>query len=513
MRCYNNTKCIPLSKHCNGHIDCLHKDDELACGATCPTSCRSCSGLEFACENTDWNSLKHEIHSSARVIHITHSIANISTTSFSEFRLLIVLNLSSNDIANIRQGSFASQHNLLKLDLSQNSIAILHNGTFKGLKNTRNVFLRYNLINTIHEGAFEDLINVTELDLSEMYIHTMIGKAFEGLGKLSLLNLSNNAIGSVSLDTFYGLMSLQKLDISRNRIFVFSKSMFQPLSSLEVLVSDHYKFCCLANQVSEELCSPRPNAFSSCTAMMKTTVLRLSLWVIGLLAMLGNASVIIVRILGIRLKKSTIPDLLITCLASSDFMMGTCMIILAAVDAKYRDNYIANDEQRRSSGLCNFCGFLATLSSEVSAFMLLILTFDRFLSIGFPLKNWRLRVKTCKIVLCVAWGLGAVIAGMPLLPIPYFGGVFYARSPTCISLHISSETYPGWEYSFGIFTVFNFCIFIAVGVMYFWMYMKIKQTGKMFKGRRKNMELTVARKMAAVIVTDLLCWIPVSILG
>lgn len=72
--------------------------------------------------------------------------------------------------------------------------------------------------------------------------------------------------------------------------------------------------------------------------MMKNNILRLSLCVTGFLA-----GVIAVWSLFDRSKKLSVPDLLITCLASSDFMMGTYMVILAAVDVKYRDIYIEND--------------------------------------------------------------------------------------------------------------------------------------------------------------------------
>ena len=510
MRCFNSTRCIPLKKMCDGYSDCPHNDDEIACGTTCPPNC-FCTGLVFLCDGIKWQPLTDAIFSSVRLLKIYKSIIDTSMRPFHNLYSLVILELSHNHIQDLNSELFLSQSNLQYLDVRGNGISKLRKGTFRGLGNARHVLLQNNPLAVIETSAFEGLINVTKLKLDKMEIRQLLGKTFYGLQNLRELNLSHNLISTITASTFEGLISLERLDISGNKIQQYSKESFSDLR-LMFLQSDHYKFCCLA-KMSKNACIPKPDEFSSCTAMMKIPALRISLWVIGFIATIGNVGVIVVKFKRKQSRVTGAPYLLITSLACSDLMMGVYMIIIAAVDMQYAETYIEHDEVWRGSTLCKTCGVLATMSSEVSAFMLLILTLDRFLFIGFPMKNWRLKKKSCRILIIFAWLSSAVVSIVPLVPIAYFGGQFYARSPTCVSLHITNEEYPGWEYSFGLFTVFNLCVFMAVGIMYGWMYAKIKQTGKFLGQNTRRTEITVARKMAAVIVTDLCCWIPVSVLG
>ena len=76
----------------------------------------------------------------------------------------------------------------------------------------------------------------------------------------------------------------------------------------------------------------------------------------------GNIVVIALRLVGERLR---VHALLVSNLAVSDALMGVYMICLAAVDLYYQGSYIENSLEWRSSGLCQFMGVIATISSEV----------------------------------------------------------------------------------------------------------------------------------------------------
>ena len=55
-----------------------------------------------------------------------------------------------------------------------------------------------------------------------------------------------------------------------------------------------------------------------------------------------------------------------------------------------------------------------------------------------------------------------------------FQGQFYSRSSVCVSLHITEEATPGWEYSVAIFHGLNFFTFVFILLAYSYMYNIIK---------------------------------------
>lgn len=50
--------------------------------------------------------------------------------------------------------------------------------------------------------------------------------------------------------------------------------------------------------------------------------------------------------------------------------MGSYLLIIAGVDARYRGVYFIHDSTWRSSELCHLAGFISTFSSELSVFTL-----------------------------------------------------------------------------------------------------------------------------------------------
>ena len=70
------------------------------------------------------------------------------------------------------------------------------------------------------------------------------------------------------------------------------------------------------------------------------------------------------------------------CLA--DFLMGIYLTIIGTADSLYTGQYVLEDEAWRSSVVCKAAGFLSLLSSEVGAFIICVITLDRFLVLRFP---------------------------------------------------------------------------------------------------------------------------------
>ncbi len=297
--------------------------------------------------------------------------------------------------------------------------------------------------------------------------------------------------------------------MSKSHIETFEKSDFLALGSMTSLKSDDYMFCCFVD-VSSENCLPQADELSSCTDLMANDILRIFLWILGSLALCGNSIVLIYRVF-IENDRS-VNSFLISNLAIGDFFMGVYMISVASVDAYYKGVYIENSYSWRYSAFCKFLGFLSTFASEVSVFILCAITADRFINIVFPFTQKKLTLPSARICMIVIWSVAFLIGIIPVLPLDYFAGEFQARSSVCISIHLTAETSPGWEYSVAIFHFVNFTVFMFIFLAYAKMYNIVQESGSK-SGSKTGAELAAARKMTLIVVTDFCCWVPINIMG
>ncbi|XP_070532232.1 uncharacterized protein [Ptychodera flava] len=475
-KCHDVHYCISLEKVCDGVKDCTDGDDEFQCGNACPSGC-TCNALSYDCSKSNvslpllpanirkLNLTGHvELSSHRRRKAIEDVVYDLRVGTFEKFTLLAELDLSNTGISSMEPMIFRSLKNLLTLVLSRNNIFVLKTMVFAGLERLRRIEFVNNTMVTLESNVFDQLINVEYIDMR------------------------SNPLSRIKEDLFTGI----------NR--------------LRTLKSDKYLFCCLAPDTLTE-CVPEPNEFSSCKDLLREPVLRIFMWSLGFSALLGNLGVLITRMTSDE--KLRVDSMLICNLAVADFFMGVYMITIASVDQFYRDDYILHDESWRSSYLCQFCGFLSTLSSEMSVFTLTVMTLDRFSRIVFPFSGRRMSVKSAKIVSAFGWVSVAVVCFIPLVGIPYFEDAFYARTGVCLSLHMSRTTPPGWEYSVAISLVLNLMSFVFIFIAYFIIYLTVKRAsravGRQMKTTRKEWRLSA--KITLIVTSDFCCWVPICTLG
>lgn len=259
-----------------------------------------------------------------------------------------------------------------------------------------------------------------------------------------------------------------------------------------------------------ETCLPKPDEFSSCEDLLSNIVLRICIWILGTVSITGNCVVLFCRTQN-RLRNN-VNSFLIANLALGDMLMGIYLLLIGIIDYRYRGVYFIHDSDWRRSSLCQFAGFLSTLSSELCVFTLTIITVDRFLRIIFPLKFKRFRMTNARIVMLITWLATVIIAGLPLLEIEYFHN-FYGRSGVCLSLHITHQRPTGWEYSVFVFLVLNFISFFFIAVAYVWMFVVAKRTRSALKNADIRLSSTMAKRIMLIVMTDFLCWMPIIALG
>ncbi|EDO32738.1 predicted protein [Nematostella vectensis] len=371
--------------------------------------------------------------------------------------------------------------------------------------------LSNNLLKIIRSNTFDGLFSLEHLKLDGNPVTLIETAGFHGLRKLRELNLTNLDLETIHDNAFSGMDTLQRLYLDRNaNLYRLPLDIFENLP-LEFLKADRFEFCCIA-KLSGANCSAPKDLFSSCNDLMANETLGISIWILGCIALFGNGFVLIWRLK--TKSESRVHSLLLLNLALSDFMMGVYMVVIGSVDKYYRGKYFIYNEEWKRSHLCQFCGFLSTVSCEASVFILTTMTVDRYVAIVHPLRNLCLKISGAYKALISIWLLAFILAFLPLTGIKYFKD-FYGRSGVCLPLHLTAEKPAGWEYSVFVFLVLNFISFMAIFILYFIMFIKIKQSHQLTGtgSHQRSATASIGSRMVFIVLTDFVCWIPIIIIG
>ncbi|XP_072017535.1 G-protein coupled receptor GRL101-like [Amphiura filiformis] len=274
---------------------------------------------------------------------------------------------------------------------------------------------------------------------------------------------------------------------------------------------------------------------------MQNIGLRVTMWILGTSAIIGNVFVVAVR--AREKKTSTIQakqSFLIGNLAVSDCQMGVYMLILASVDLYYGDEYFVYSDQWRSSKLCKLASFLSLLSSEASVLFITLISIDRFICIVFPFGKFKFRGMSTKVAVAIIWVIAFVLGIFPTLQAGP-NSDFYDLSDVCIGLPlitrpssysiqssdvggpdsgrsfdlpVADKFKPAWYYSIAIFLGINLVCFLTIFVCYAAMFISVKTSSKKVqRNQSERDDIKIAIKMAAIVGTDFICWMPVIIMG
>ena len=449
-----------------------------------------------------------------RKLDVSYNRLDQTRLSFFRFHYLIALLMSECGISRVPSLLFLPLQNLLTLDLSFNIMKVLKSNMFSGLNKLEHILLIGNPLEAIERGAFVGLENVKEIDLSGSKLQLINPGMFEDLGSVMILNLSNNLIDTVLDNSFQDLNKLDKMDLQGNRIISFQAGIFNYLESLTTLYTDAFTFCCVRPEtVTEANCYPQPNEFSSCEDLMRQDVLRAFLWIIGFLALIGNVSVLIIRLYFQRETLVKTYGIFVTNLGIADLMMGLYLIILAVADATFRGEYVWNDYKWRHGVTCNIAGVLSTLASEGSVIFLSWITLDRLLVVKFPFGRFRISHKQTIVACFGSWLLLFCIALIPFMVPSYFESRFYSRSAVCLALPLTRDRPAGWEYSVGVFIVFNFVAIVLIAIAQIVIYIEIFTSASRITSSKRKQDMTIARNLFLIVFTNFMCLFPVGIMG
>nr|KAG5704710.1 hypothetical protein BaRGS_005166 [Batillaria attramentaria] len=311
------------------------------------------------------------------------------------------------------------------------------------------------------------------------------------------------------------LTELTELDLQDNPLRTVNKDAFGGLTELQVVRADDSRLCCshfyVDQSISLEECDAPRDELSSCSDLLRTDFFRAFLWGLSILAIVGNAGVLIYRVVLEKTGTSQAYSVLVIQLSLSDFLMGVYLAIIGVADAQFRGDYVAKGPEWQDSALCKAAGFLALVSSEVSAFVICLITLDRLLVIRFPLiSNLRLNRWSSLIVSSFVWAFGCTLAAIPLTQTSWN---FYGQNGICLPLPITRRQFDGQMYAFGVFIILNFALFLFIGAGQALIFQAIRSSRQATEKDNRKQEIAIARRLFLIVMSDFCCWFPIGLMG
>ncbi|RDD36016.1 G-protein coupled receptor GRL101-like protein, partial [Trichoplax sp. H2] len=260
--------------------------------------------------------------------------------------------------------------------------------------------------------------NLIDLFLSENNISEICPKFLSStaFSKIRYLNLNSNNIEKLDSYCFWSMPDLNNLTLKDNPLISFNYRSFGGVAGIRSIHSTREYLCCVAPS-SVIVCRPNPNQFSlsTCYNILAHDLLRVFIWVIGIISVVGNTVSIRWHSQKKSSKKLGIVEMLLINLSTADFIMGIYLIIIASANVYYANRYYEIFQEWLRSVPCLTASFCISLSSLMSTFVLFLITLDRYLHLVYPFQNYRLSTKTTILALVVLWLISIAFVGLPII--------------------------------------------------------------------------------------------------
>ncbi|KAK5648565.1 hypothetical protein RI129_003457 [Pyrocoelia pectoralis] len=245
-------------------------------------------------------------------------------------------------------------------------------------------------------------------------------------------------------------------------------------------------------------CYPEPNALNPCEDIMGSYWLRISVWFVVILAVMGNLAVIIVVIFSGG--EITVQRFLICNLAFADFFMGLYLLFIASMDLHSVGTYFNSAYDWQYGVGCQIAGFLTMFASQLSVFTLTVVTIERWFAITHAMHlTRRIRIRAASKIMCMGWLYSILMAVLPL-----FGVSNYSSTSICLPMEVNHVVDKAYLITI---IVLNTIAFALIVFCYAQIYFSL---GYETRHCSTHGEMTIAKKMALLVFTDFACWAPIA---
>ncbi|XP_034240165.1 leucine-rich repeat-containing G-protein coupled receptor 5 [Thrips palmi] len=463
----------------------------------------------------------------------SNKIASLSGRPFAGLRQLHDLLLAHNNIQTLPHDGLDGLAKLQVLDLEANDISYIHPEAFLAVSSLEDLNLGNNLFPGLPPAGLERLLHLKTFNNPNLRefpspghfprVQTLVlSYAYHCCPFLPLIpaepparvplhesvlfptdNEFDMSLWNSSLtDIWPQLQNLSdKFGTQINELWDSFGADFTYPGNLPAYVEEYFEEQESRQQTQESTgriqCLPLPGPFLPCQDLFDWWTLRCGVWVVFLLAMLGNGTVVFVLVFS--RSKIDVPRFLVCNLAAADFFMGVYLGFLAVVDASTLGEFRMFAIPWQMSVGCQLAGFLGVLSAELSVYTLAVITLERNYAITHAMHlNKRLSLRHASYIMACGWAFALVMAVLPL-----FGVSDYRKFAIC--LPFETTTGPGSLAYVVFLMVINGVAFLILMGCYLKMYCAIRGS----QAWNSN-DSRIAKRMALLVFTDFLCWSPIA---
>ncbi|XP_072906718.1 lutropin-choriogonadotropic hormone receptor-like [Hemitrygon akajei] len=431
----------------------------------------------------------------------------------------LTLKLYKNGFEDVRSHAFNATK-LDKLELNDNkNLRIIHNDAFKGaigpdvldVSSTALEYLPSNGLEFIQKLTARFTYSLKRFPALEKFVNLMEANltypshccAFKNWGKsngfgddYSHSNPPSQKMGQWSIQNFSA--GMKKYSSSQNYSYFpdnLDDGRQQSEEIYENAVSFDYGFC---HAKVDVVCTPEPDAFNPCEDIMGYNFLRVLIWFINILAIVGNF--VVFTVLVVSQNKLTVPRFLMCNLAFADLCMGLYLLLIASVDLSTKSQYYNYAIDWQTGAGCASAGFFTVFASELSVYTLMVITIERWHTITHAMQlDRKIRLRHAVMLMFGGWVFSLVVAILPLVGISN-----YMKVSICLPMDIETPVSQGYVI---FLLVLNVIAFIIICICYIKIYIAVKNPDFV----SKNSDTKIAKRMAILIFTDFVCMAPISV--
>ena len=484
---------------------------------------------------------------------------------FSKLNTLWFLSLWNTTIKDLPVNVFSGLHSLEHLFIDDNDLKDVSAECFYDLKNMKTLHLRKCQLTNLDGYLFRYLTRLEFLSVGENSFTLLKSRVFTGLNNLLFLRMPSSRLKYIEFDVFkatpniifidlssneltelpdmHFLLSMVFLNLKENPLTKITKESFAELTgSTDIYVSQQEICVCFVPTNNNCSAAEQRSPYLTCDRLLSNTGLAVTMWVIGINALLGNLFVLVFK-QNLSSGVIKVQDLFLSNLALSDLLMGIYMLVIALADIYFGEFFPMYAEQWRSGVICRVTGAIAIISSEASIFFVTLISIDRLINIRFPFSQFKFRRQSAMITILSAW-LIAFIFGVIPSALAGRNFRFYDNSHVCVGLPLAlrqifestetdgirkigtywfyQNTFKSVERGYSNGKYFSTVVFLGLNcvcyLVIFACYVEILRSVRRSSNRTRRThemrkQIKLAMRVAAIVATDFFCWSPIIVLG
>ena len=504
FKCFQSY-CIPLSHVCNNVCDCPCCEEEKFCERL------FCPGLLLIPQKPTGLSCTD---------HVQHDKYNV-------YRRLLVLQplLEINDdfpvyVRIYEKSRFSDMINkpeiitYLKINRVRNLMEDISE-LFDRMFSVRTLDISQNNIVNLEATFFISMINIELINISHNLLRSLPKSLLCSNEKLKYLLINNNLIVKIPSSIFSEKLQLKQIMMENNFLNPLDSELRGPFPSLDHLSSDLPRFCCYFDDA--KTCSPSFPTFMSCRQMITSKLQVAIAWCAGILTTCLNLVCLCITINAIvqatNISKRALIAIVISInISMAELLSSLCLLSYSIFNVMYSGYFGITVDKWRHSVKCLLLESIFSVSAQSSLAFGVLITIHFAVYIPSIVRQEIHKRRTVLIIMLIWLGIILICTTGQIVQ---RNGEIDEYNYFCFPF-VTSQLQGGLQISFHSSLLFidflSVCLCISLNVYIFVFVIRQSRTKLSTSAVQQERLRKFAVRMAILILTSTISWIPILIL-